>query len=163
MTDTTVPTYDDMLSSDLVALENAGSHHTLAVWYRRLNSWEWPKELAPCEPNPVGTPLWKNHEQWEASTPDRRDDIMEWIKNKVGSKYLLMVYQCEQMMRFIRGASHPSEADFEKWWNAPYPGNPSITKGENHLRSAEWWAKTREEWRASRKMMRGSSDTRITK
>jgi hypothetical protein len=151
------PTYDDMLPSDLATLESV-SHHTLALWCQRLNSWEWPEELAPCEPNPVGTPLWKNHEEWKASTPDRRDDIMEWIKNTVGSKYLLMVYQCERMMRFIPGAPNPSEADFERWWNEPYPGDPSITKGESHLRSAEWWAKTREEWRASRKAKQNTSE-----
>jgi hypothetical protein len=150
MSATVQPTYDDMLPSDLATLQAVDSHHTLALWHRRLCSWGWPEELAP-DPNPSGDPIVQSHEEWKATAPDRRDDIMEWIKNKVGSKYLLMVWQCELMMRFIPGVPHPSEADFEKWWNEPYPGDPSITKGENHLRSAAWWAKTREEWRATRK------------
>lgn len=86
MSATIQPTYDDMLPSDLAALEAVDSHHTLALWFRRLNGWEWPEELAPCE-----APFHGSHEEWKATAPDRRDDIMEWIKNKVGSKYLLMV------------------------------------------------------------------------
>ncbi len=151
MNATVQPTYDDMLSSDLATLEAVDSPHTLALWHRCLNSWEWPEELVPCEPNPVGTLLWKSHEDWKVTTPDRRDDIMEWIKNKVGSKYLLMVWQCEVMLANIASVMSPSEADFEKWWNEPHPGDPSHTKGEMHLQSAEWWAKTREEWRDDRK------------
>jgi len=145
------PTYDEMLPSDLVALEAMKSPHTLALWTIRLNRWEWPEELAPCEP--VG-PVIETHEEWKARAPDRRDDITEWIKNKIGAKYILMVFQCEMLS--IGTPDGPlmltkSEAEFEKWWNEPYPGDPSITRGENHLRSAAWWAKTREEWRAVRK------------
>lgn len=150
MSATIQPTYDDMLPSDLATLEAVDSHHTLALWSRRLNGWEWPEELAPCEPDPTGTPLWKNHEEWKATTPDRRDDIMEWIKNKVGPKYLLMVWQCELMLANIAPGMSLSESAFEAWWNTPSPRGTSRTNGEEHLLSQEWWAKTREEWRAGR-------------
>ncbi len=88
------PSYDDMLPSDLKTLK-AASERQLAEWWHQLNSWEWPPELPPCEPNPVGTPLWKTQEEWERSQPDRRDDIKEWIKNRIGTKYLLMIWQTE--------------------------------------------------------------------
>jgi len=149
MNETITPTYDDLLPSDLATLEAAQSHHTLAMWYCRLNSHSssWPPELAPCESDSVE----QTHENWKATTPDRRDDIMEWIKNKVGSKYLLMVWQCELMLQGVAPGISKSESDFERWWNEPYPGKICLTKGENHLRLEEWWAKTREEWRADRK------------
>lgn len=145
MTTAIRPTYDNMLPADLETLQVADDRQ-LVEWYHDLNGSRWPEALSPCEPEWYGS-----HEAWKAMQPDRRDDIMEWIRNKVGPKYLLMVYQCEQMMRFIPGAPHPSDADFERWWNEPHPGDPSITKGENHLRSAAWWTKAREEWRSVRK------------
>lgn len=150
MSETVKPTYDDMLPSDLAVLEAVQSPHTLAIWHRCLNTWGWPEELAP-DPNPSGDPIPQSHEEWKASAPDRRDDITEWIKNKVGSKYLLMVWQCEMMLTNIAPGLSRSEAEFERWWNEPHPGNPSRTKGEEHLRSAEWWANARKEWRADRK------------
>jgi hypothetical protein len=138
-------TYDEMLPSDLKALEAVGDRQ-LVDWYHNLNGWRWPAELAPEEPNRTQT-----HEEWKAAAPDRRDDIMEWIKNRVGAKYCLMIWQTERMLAHIAPGVSPSDASFEEWWNEPYPGDPSITKGEHHLRSAEWWARTREEWRAARK------------
>lgn len=141
------PSYDDMLPSDLKTLE-ATSDRQLAEWWHELNRWEWPHELAPCELNPSGTSQWKTHEEWKASQPDRRDDIMEWIKNRIGIKYLLMIWQTEKMLAFIAPGLGKSDEEFEKWWNSPYLGNPSITNGENRLRSEAWWAQTREEWRS---------------
>ncbi len=142
---TVQPTYDDMLPSDLKTLQ-AASDRQLAEWYHQLNRWDWPKELPPCEPERI-----QPYEEWEATQPDRRDDISEWIRNRVGSKYLLMIWQTEKMLANIPKAPRVCDSYFEAWWNEPYPGDPSITKGENHLRSAAWWAKTREEWRAARK------------
>lgn len=75
MAATVQPTYDNMLPSDLATLEAVGSPHTLALWHHLLNGWGWPSKLVPCEPSPVGTPLWKNHEEWKATAPDRRDDL----------------------------------------------------------------------------------------
>lgn len=141
------PTYDEMLPSDLAMLESTESPHTLALWYRALNTDKWPEELAPC-----AAPYRGSHEGWKALAPDRRDDIMEWIRNRVGAKYLLMVWQCEMMLANIAPWMSKSEADFEEWWNEQSPRDPSSTKGEDHLRSAQWWAKTREEWRAARKV-----------
>ncbi len=145
------PTYDELLPSDLATLEAVESPHTLAEWYVRLNTWDWPEELAPGEPDPTGTPLWKSHDEWQASMPDRRDDIMVWITNKVGKKYILMVWQCERMLAYIAPEMSPDESTFEKWWDAPSPRNPSFTNGESHLEQEKWWAKTREEWRGAKK------------
>lgn len=145
MTAPAQPSYDDMLSSDLNQLQDADDRQ-LAEWYHELNSSRWPEDLAPCELEWFGS-----HEEWKAGQPDRRDDIMEWIRNKVGSKYLLMVWQTEKMLAFIVPGMGASDSAFEKWWDEPYPGDPSITKGQNHLRSAAWWAQSREEWRAARK------------
>jgi hypothetical protein len=138
------PTYDDMLPSDLKTLQ-AASDRQLAEWYYEINRWRWPAELAPEEPDRT------QHEEWKAAAPDRRDDVAEWIRNRVGTKYLLMIWQTEKMLAGVAPGMSVSDTYFEEWWNAPYPGDPSITKGENHLRSAEWWATTREEWRAARK------------
>ena len=44
------PTYDEMLPSDLKALEAAGDRQ-LAEWHHELNRWGWPAELAPAEPD----------------------------------------------------------------------------------------------------------------
>jgi hypothetical protein len=141
-----IPTYDELLPSDLATLEKA-DHHTLAFWHWSLNSYRWPEELPPWEPDPRGTSLW-----YRETMPDRRDDIMEWIRNKVGGKYLLMIWQCEIMMQ---GMGVPelarSESDFEGWWNEPHPNGSGRTKGEEHLESAGWWARKREEQRAARK------------
>ncbi len=148
------PTYDEIFPSDLATLEAVESPHTLALWCIRLNAWEWPEDLAPSEPNPAGTDPWKSQEEWQAAMPDRRDDIMEWIRNKVGAKYLLMVWQCERMLVHIAPGVSPTESHFERWWNESAPGESSLTNGERHLSHAKWWAKTREEWRAARKARR---------
>lgn len=148
MTTAMQPTYDNMLSSDLGTLQ-AANDRQLAEWYHDLNGSRWPEDLSPCEPEWHGS-----HEEWKAAQPDRRDDIIEWIRNRVGVKYLLMIWQTEKMLAFVAPGIGPSDASFEEWWNEPYPGDPSITKGENHLRSAAWWAKTREEWRTTRKHAR---------
>lgn len=145
MTTPIQPTYDNMLSSDLETLK-AANDRQLAEWYHELNGSSWPEDLAPCEPEWHGS-----HEEWKAGQPDRRDDIMEWIRNRVGIKYLLMIWQTEKMFAFVAPGVGKSDAAFEEWWNAPYRGDPSITNGENTLRSEAWWAKTREEWRADRK------------
>ena len=151
MTDVVQPTYDEMLPSDLAVLQGA-TDRQLADWYHELNSCDrWPEELLPRGRSEVGM----SQEEWKSIQPDRRDDLMEWIRNRVGSKYLLMIWQTEKMLARVMGAPSVPDSYFEAWWNEPYPGDPSITKGENHLRSVAWWAKTREEWRASRKA-RGS-------
>lgn len=148
MTDVVEPTYDELLPSDLATLQGA-SDRQLAEWYHRVNSYSeaWPEELPPAMP--PDPPM--SQEAWRATQPDRRDDLMEWIRNRVGAKYLLMIWQTEKMLSRIPGAPPVPDSYFETWWNEPYPGDPSITKGESHLRGVAWWAKTREEWRAARK------------
>lgn len=125
------PTYDDMLSSDLETLQ-AANDRQLAEWYWEINSSRWPEELFPPGPTWTGMP----HKEWEAAQPDRLDDIMEWIRNRVGIKYLLMIWQTERMLAFVAPGVGKSDAAFEEWWKEPHPGDPSITKGEDHLRSA---------------------------
>lgn len=144
----TKPSYDELLPSDLKTL-HAATDRQLAEWYHELNGYRWPEELSPRGPSPAGM----THEDWKANQPDRLDDIVEWIKNKVGIKYLLMIWQTEKMLAFVAPVEHKSDADFEVWWNAPYRGDPSRTNGEERLRSEAWWAKTREEWRSGRKMV----------
>ena len=139
------PTYYEMLPSDLKTLQAAGDRQ-LAEWHHELNRWEWPAELAPAEPV-----LTQSHEEWKATAPDRRDDIMEWIKNRVGAKYLLMIWQTEKMLAFVAPGVGYSDTAFEEWWNTPSPRGTSRTNGEEHLRHGEWWAETREEWRTVRK------------
>lgn len=66
---------------------NMQDDHTLAIWYSDLNTWKWPVELPNQE-----SPFNKNGDY---SVSKRRDQIIKYIQNRVGHKYVSQIWNTE--------------------------------------------------------------------
>ena len=79
---------------------NSTDWETLADWEQELNSWGWPKELYPIV------------EGKEYQPNQRRGQLMQLIKDKVGEKYILYKWNVYQRT----DPDKMSEEEFEMWW-----------------------------------------------
>lgn len=98
-----------LTNNDLVILEAMANkdYRTLAIWYCRLNSWEWPKEL----PDPVPV---------QADRPNRRSALMAWISERIGER--LISYEWNINRDWVGNRTLTAD-EHEDFWRGVYEGN----------------------------------------
>ena len=86
----------NLVTKEDIALFEGESHTTLAEWWCELNAWHWPDAIPNPEP--------KNTHKLDG----RRGQLLAWIKEKVGLKFLLRVANRARM----------TDEEFEDFWNS---------------------------------------------
>lgn len=86
--------FRDKITAEQIAALEAQSDTTLAEWWCVLNRWKWPEGLSDAPHPPI---------QYEAN--DARAQLMHWIDDKVGHKFILRHHNREM----------PDEV-FESFW-----------------------------------------------
>lgn len=75
---------------------------TLALWWGKLNGWEWPDEF----PDP--DPPYKKGEDYNSKS--RRALLMNEIKSRVGIRYLLFIWNTKERRDKM------TEEEFNEWF-----------------------------------------------
>jgi len=93
-----------LITQDDIKLLKSQSRETLAKWFNSLNSWEWPENL-PGE------------ERACYIENGRRSQIMTWINNEVGLKYILRLHNSDM-----------PEDIFEDFWRGNHEKDSEANK-----------------------------------